>query len=99
MLNTLQALELAYRMFLSYLLTHENLNVPYKLLDLNLPIIQRIMHQAVVRNMLSEDWSVLNMGSTTSVPNIPSFLELLKAFLKRAIVISLNFKPYYRSNA
>ena len=49
--------------------------------------------------MLYKARSVLRKESTQSLPNVTSFLKLLKEFrfLKGARIISLNFSPYYRS--
>ena len=52
-------------------------------------------------NMLYRARSVLNKELTQSVPNLSSFLKLLKPFrfLKGASIIPFNFNPYYHSSA
>ena len=70
MINTLRTLELA-NVSQIYLLPHENINTPSEN-----QILFNDLCARQLRNVFCAAWSVLRMGSTKSVPNSVSFLEL-----------------------
>ena len=77
-------------MFLSYLLAHENINI-----HIEDQLIFNYLCMRQLWNTLSEDQSVLSIGSTKSVPNSPFFLKILKGILfpERS---KYNFTQFFR---